>query len=260
MPSAPLDAGLIGAGSPLAFVLHSWPWRESSLVVELFTATHGRVAAIAKGARRPHSPVRGMLQPFLPLSLRLNGKSALKTLGKLEPQPPFYGLPPARLQAGFYLNELLLALLPHHLVDTAVFAAYCVCLAQLRHGHSETAALRCFEKRLLQASGSAPRFDQAESGPVEAEVCYQLSDGQGWVAVADDDDEGEGLRFSGASLLAIAQERFDGEGPAGAKTDRAAIKRVLQHLLARLDPLVGSRSRQVSRELAVLAGRLPVLP
>jgi DNA repair protein RecO (recombination protein O) len=248
----------IAQQSPAAFVLHTWPWRESSLVVELLTAPHGRVAAIAKGARRPHSPVRGMLQPFLPLTLRLSGKSDVKTLGKVEPQAPFYGLPPERLSAGFYLNELILALLPRDLPDEGVFDAYCACLVELREGRSEPAALRHFEKRLLQASGNAPPFDQTDTGPVDANATYLLVEGQGWVQSPDDSGHAtDAFQVHGSTLLAISQERFDGafSMQGNGKNERLAIKRVMQHLLARLSPVAGARSRKVSKEIAALAAR-----
>ena len=44
------------------YILHTYPFKETSLVVELFTQNFGRVATTAKGARRPRSAMRGMLQ------------------------------------------------------------------------------------------------------------------------------------------------------------------------------------------------------
>ena len=38
-------------GQP-AYVLHSYPFRETSLIVEVFSRDHGRVALLARGARR----------------------------------------------------------------------------------------------------------------------------------------------------------------------------------------------------------------
>ena len=48
-------------GQP-AYVLHSYPFRETSLIVEVFSRDHGRVALLARGARRPRSVLRGLLQ------------------------------------------------------------------------------------------------------------------------------------------------------------------------------------------------------
>ena len=91
--------------SSAAFVLHSWPWKETSLIVEFLSASHGRIAAVAKGARRPHSPLRGLLQPFLPLAIKLSGKSDIKTLGKVQVLPPFLELPEQYLAAGLYAGS-----------------------------------------------------------------------------------------------------------------------------------------------------------
>ena len=48
-----------------AFVLHRYDWSETSLILEVLTRHHGRVALVAKGAKRPSSSFR----PILLLSL-----------------------------------------------------------------------------------------------------------------------------------------------------------------------------------------------
>ena len=58
----------------LAFVLHSYPFRETSLVLEVFSRQHGRVPLVARGARRPKSALRGLLMSFQPLALSWFGK------------------------------------------------------------------------------------------------------------------------------------------------------------------------------------------
>jgi DNA repair protein RecO (recombination protein O) len=67
-----------------AFVLHTYPYRETSLIVEAFTSAYGRVAMVARGAKRPRSEVRGLLQAFQPLALSWAGAGELKTLVKAE--------------------------------------------------------------------------------------------------------------------------------------------------------------------------------
>ena len=66
------------------FILHTYPFKETSVVAEVFTRGHGRVALIARGARRPTSTLRGLMQPFTPLLLSWFGKSDLKTLHAAE--------------------------------------------------------------------------------------------------------------------------------------------------------------------------------
>ena len=93
------------------FILHTYPFKETSVVAEAFTCSHGRVALIARGARRPASALRGLMQPFTPLLLSWFGKSELKTLHAAEWQGGLIAPQGRALMCGFYLNELLLRLL-----------------------------------------------------------------------------------------------------------------------------------------------------
>ena len=56
-----------------AFVLHTYPYKETSLIVEAFSRRQGRTALLAKGARRPRSALRGVLHAFQPLRLSWAG-------------------------------------------------------------------------------------------------------------------------------------------------------------------------------------------
>src|SRR5450432_3980929 len=123
-----------------AFVLHTYAYRETSLIVEAFTADHGRVAMVARGARRPRSETRGLLQAFQPLALSWAGGGELKTLLKAEWGG---GLPLPRgaaLLCGFYLNELLLKLLAREDPHAALFRDYHDALEALCY--SATAAIQ----------------------------------------------------------------------------------------------------------------------
>ena len=114
-----------------AFVLHAYPYRETSLIVEAFTAGFGRVAMVARGAKRPRSEVRGLLQAFQPLTLSWAGSGELKTLTKAEWRG---GLPLPRgaaLLCGFYLNELLLKLLAREDAHAELFDDYAAALQAL---------------------------------------------------------------------------------------------------------------------------------
>src|SRR5688572_13370544 len=93
------------------FVLHSYPYRETSLLVEAFTRDHGRVALMARGARRPKSALRGILLSFQPLLVSWSGRGELRTLTQAEWRGPYSPLAGQGLICGFYLNELLLKLL-----------------------------------------------------------------------------------------------------------------------------------------------------
>src|SRR4051812_41282813 len=95
-----------------AFVLHTYPYRETSLIAEMLTADHGRVAMVARGAKRPRSELRGVLHSFQPLLLSWAGTGELKTLIRAEWQGGLPLVAGSALLCGFYLNELLLRLLP----------------------------------------------------------------------------------------------------------------------------------------------------
>ena len=93
------------------FVLHSYPYKETSLIVDVFSRDHGRIALVAKGAKRPHSQLRGVLQTFQPLSVGWSGKSEVRTLTAAEWVGGLLPLEKSALLCGFYLNELLVKLL-----------------------------------------------------------------------------------------------------------------------------------------------------
>src|SRR6476659_1049899 len=141
-----------------AFVLHAYPYNETSVIVEAFTEAAGRVPMVAKGARRPRSELRGLLQAFQPLTLSWAGTGELKTLVKAEWRG---GLPlpgGAALLCGFYLNELLLKLLPREDPHPGLFDAYEEALHALTREESpgaQAVVLRRFELRLLAELGYA---------------------------------------------------------------------------------------------------------
>jgi DNA repair protein RecO (recombination protein O) len=116
------------------YVLHSYPFRETSLVIEVFTRHRGRLGLVARGARRPRSALRGTLLAFQPLTLVWGGKSELRTLHSAEWQGGVPQLQGLGLMCGFYLNELLLRLLPREDPHEALFDAYAQSLVRLGAG------------------------------------------------------------------------------------------------------------------------------
>lgn len=141
-------------GQP-AFVLHSYPYKETSLIVDMLTRDHGRVALVAKGAKRPHSKLRGVLQTFQPLSVSWSGKSELRTLIDAEWVGGMLPLEKNSLLCGFYLNELLVKLLARDDPHPALFDHYVATLNQLAHDEPAQIVLRKFERALLKETGVA---------------------------------------------------------------------------------------------------------
>jgi len=140
------------------FVLHSYPYKETSLIVDVFSRDHGRIALIAKGAKRPHSKLRGVLQTFQPLSVGWSGKSEVRTLTAAEWVGGLLPLEKSALLCGFYLNELLVKLLARDDPHPALFDHYVATLNQLAHNEPAPIVLRKFERALLKETGVASDF------------------------------------------------------------------------------------------------------
>ena len=141
---APTREGRV-VGQP-GFVLHSYPYKETSLIVDLFTRDQGRIGVVAKGAKRPTSRLRGVLQTFQPLSVSFSGKSELRTLIDAEWVGGMLPLEKTALLCGFYLNELLVKLLARDDPHPALFNHYVATLNELAHGEPAPIALRKFER------------------------------------------------------------------------------------------------------------------
>ncbi|NBX00323.1 MAG: DNA repair protein RecO [Methylophilaceae bacterium] len=191
------------------YVLHTYPFKETSLVVELFTRDFGRVSAVAKGARRPRSAMRGMLQSFQPLLGAWSGKLELKTLHSLEWYAGLLMLQGEALMCGFYLNELLLRLLPREDAHEDLFDEYTQTLKLLALAPDDSASiLRRFELRLLQALGYAvPLTHNIRDEAVTAEAQYYYVPEVGPVSLRHDYQE-NGVQLSGKTLIDMAQDDF----------------------------------------------------
>ncbi len=160
-----------------AFVLHSIAYKETSLVVELLTRNHGRVPVIAKGAKRAHSALRATLLAFQPLQVAWQGKQDLRNLIRAE---WIGGLASPRgdaLLSSFYLNELLVRLLPRDDPHPMVFDTYLDGLARFASGEPLSSALRRVEWRLLRSLGYAPDLAKDSHGNAIVASCfYELGD------------------------------------------------------------------------------------
>jgi DNA repair protein RecO (recombination protein O) len=163
------------------FVLHSFPYKETSLIVDVLTRDYGRIALIAKGAKRPYSKLRGVLQTFQPLSIGWSGKSDVRTLISAEWVGGLLPLEKSALLCGFYLNELLVKLLARDDPHPALFDHYVSTLNQLAHDEPAPIVLRKFERALLKETGVAADLTVCTSSgqPVEADQLYVVDPEQG---------------------------------------------------------------------------------
>jgi DNA repair protein RecO (recombination protein O) len=229
------------------FILHTYPFKETSVVAEVFTRSHGRVALIARGARRPASALRGLMQPFTPLLLSWFGKAELKTLHAAEWQG---GLVPPQgraLMCGFYLNELLLRLLARGDAHEQLYDRYIDTLDQLAGDACATdyeRILRRFEKNLLAEIGYGATFDvDADSGsPIDPAARYVFQPERGALPSIGQ----PGCPVSGQTLIDLATDHF--ERPTTLIEAKALMRTLINHTLG-AKPLY---TRQLLRELTDL--------
>lgn len=237
----------VAAEAQPAWILHARAYRETSLLVDALTLEGGRVAFIARGVRGARAQgLRASLQPFQPLRLALTGRGELPMLASTDVHAAAPLLTGRALLAGFYLNELLLRLLPRHEPSAPLFWRYGATLDALAAGGSAAWPLRRFERDLLVALGHAPRFDaEADDGPpVAPEGRYRIAPERGPLRVA----EGDRASVSGAALLALAD---DGDAPDALALE---LRRAMRPLIA---ALLGGRalnSWQMIVELDALEG------
>lgn len=227
------------------FILHTYPFKETSVVAEVFTREHGRVALIARGARRPASALRGLMQPFTPLLLSWFGKSDLKTLHAAEWQGGLMAPQGRGLMCGFYLNELLLRVLARGDAHEALYDRYTETLALLAgEGGDYERILRRFEKHLLADIGYGATFDhEADTrAAIEPGTHYVFQPERGALRA-----QGQpGCIVSGQTLLDLAADRFD--DPATLVEAKALMRSLINHTLG-AKPLY---TRQLLRELTDL--------
>ncbi|MCB1733850.1 MAG: DNA repair protein RecO [Gammaproteobacteria bacterium] len=206
-----------------AYVIHARPYRETSLLIEALTLDHGRVGLVARGAARPKSALRALLQPFVPLHLSWQGNGELKTLRSAEPAGMVRRPDGRAALSGLYLNELLQRLLPRDDGHPELFSAYVDAMQGLIFPESVEVCLRRFEMRLLDALGYGLVLDHeplnGEAIVPEAAYDYDPHGGPRRTSA------GLGLNLRGASLANMAANRFDDE------TTRADAKRLLRQVL-----------------------------
>jgi DNA repair protein RecO (recombination protein O) len=213
-----------------AFVLHSYPFRETSLLLEVFSRNHGRLAIVARGARRPRSVLRGVLMNFQPLRLSWFGKGEVRTLHAAEWQGGQPQLQGTALLCGFYLNELLLHLTARDDPHETLFDYYQHTLQRLSRESDHAATLRSFEKHLLQELGYALLLDrEAGSGqPVQADGRYRYVIERG--VLADLADVPGGVPLAGKTLLDMTADDY--RDPVSAQQAKLLMRTLLNHYLA----------------------------
>ena len=225
-----------------AWLLHHRPFRDTSRILDLLSRDHGRVSVVARGSRSAKSKLKGILRPFVPLSVSWVARSDLGTLTGAEIGGEPVSLGGDALLSGYYLNELLLNLMHRHDPQPEIFDAYSTTVSTLAGSRDVAPQLRVFELELLRLLGYALDFehDYASSEVLEPRARYEYRPAHGATHVGERQGP---MVFSGAELLAIAAGRFDdGE-------TLAAANRLLRGVIAYHLDGKELKSRKVLREI-----------
>jgi DNA repair protein RecO (recombination protein O) len=241
-----------------AFVLHRYDWSESSLILEVFTRHHGRIALVAKGAKRPSSQFRPILLPLQPLHIAFSGDAEVGTLKGAEWMGGLTMPSGDALLAGYYVNELILKLLARDDPHELLFDAYAQVTQLLRDPAQVDSALRAFELIVLREIGLLPSLDAASLTlqPLQPDAAYTLMPEAGLRAAYETDaqdrdygqysspNNGQSSQADRSSLPArhwlALQTALDDAAPlhatrtvcaAMAAPDKAALKNQLRSLL-----------------------------
>jgi len=230
-----------------AWVLHTRQYRETSVMLEVFTPGSGRIGLIARGARRPKSPWRALLRPFEPLVMSWSGRGDLATLQAAERIGNGAALTGAGLAAGFYANELLIRLLERRDPHPVLFAHYSGLLEELTQAERLEPALRNFEMALLQELGFGLNlgYSAVDQTPLEAGRWYEYHLERGVLPVAAEDPTA--MVFEGQIFTAIH------EGDWASPETRRAAKRLLRYTI---DHYLDGRELKTRRVYAAMLSRV----
>ncbi|MGH8114981.1 MAG: DNA repair protein RecO [Rhodanobacteraceae bacterium] len=224
-----------------AYILHARAWRETSLLLDVFSRDFGRVGLVARGVRGARARLpRSLLEPMQALGLDWTGRGELQTLAAVEPAAARLVFRGDALLSAMYVNELLVRLTARNDPHPRLFDRYRELLDELSVAPSLAWSLRCFERDLLAAVGYALQLDvTADTGePIDVMQAYDYLPEQGAVATGKHPD---GVRIRGFALRALAT------GVCPDNRDMAALKRLMRNLISQQ---IGSRGLQSWRVLA----------
>ncbi len=221
-----------------AFLLHTQPYRETSLLLDAFTRDHGRIGVVARGVRGARAQARrAVLQPFQPVLLDWQARGELGALAGVDAAGPALLPRGDALIAGFYVNELCQRLLVRGEACPALFGRYVETLAALVDGEAVAWALRRFERDLLAELGYALVLSEADSGRVlEPAQHYHYHEGEG-PQPARRPMPGT---VSGRALAALAEDTAP---------DAEALRELRGLMRARIAALLGGRELRAWRLL-----------
>jgi DNA repair protein RecO (recombination protein O) len=207
----------------LAFVLHSRPYRENQVLVDLLTENDGKVAALSYVGHSSKSSRKALLQPFIPVNVTLKGQYALKNLARVEPAGKSILLKKNALFSAFYINELLVKLLAENIPCMELFQQYQASLQGLLDASELEITLRQFELVLLAELGVS--FDFSLVFEHTASGFYYLPE-DGFIPAYTVLKQ---TCYDRMHLQAIAEQDFS--DPATLTTFKVLMRQVINHLL-----------------------------
>lgn len=218
------------SGEP-AFVLHTRPWRETSLLIEVLTAAHGRIGLLGRGVQGPKKHVlRAALQPLQYIRIDAVQRGELAQLRGAEALDAAPVLAGEAALAAFYVNELVLRLAPRGDPQPELFHAYAVMRERLRAGGVLAWTLRRFERDLLEALGVGFEFTTDGDGQaIDPAARYRIDPEHGPRRLHS--DRGHGDRSDAATGRALLLLAEAGEAAPGAE-DLSGLRRALRPVLA----------------------------
>jgi len=234
----PRQPGLLDKG----LVLHTRAYRETSLMVDVFTQEHGRFRLIAKGARRGRGPLIQVLRPFAPIRLSFTGRGELKTLTAAESLGSMRPLSGKALFCGFYIAELLIRLLPTEDAHPDLFERTIALFQAFAESAALDQLLRHYEIALLEELGYGLRLNEDRGGLAidpQGDYLFDLEKGALKVQAATP------LSVSGATLLGLEQGTLAGD------RERLEAKRLMRKMVDHLLEGRPLRSRELFQSLKV---------
>ncbi|NKB37009.1 MAG: DNA repair protein RecO [Gammaproteobacteria bacterium] len=220
-------------------IIHQRPYRETSLLLEIFAREYGRVSLVAKGVRRNRKKSQSLYQANRKLFLSWGSRGDLGTLTEIEADGPNFNLGGKALISVFYINELLIRFLHRHESHPQLYDTYLKTLTRLEFGEPESLCLRYFEKQLLDTIGYGLVLDHdLESGlPISPEKEYFYSINEGPFLTKSGSTKG--VSVSGKTLLALDSENLD---------ESCSISEIKQVMRLTLNSYLGDKPL-ASREL-----------
>jgi DNA repair protein RecO (recombination protein O) len=147
------------AEGELGVVLKTTPLRESDLLVVLYTATHGRVAAVARGARRSQRRFAGALQLLVLGRYELRrSRGELWSLESADVEREWTAIASDVFAVAHasYIAELIAGIMPAESPEPEALDVIVGLWDSLAEGGASPAALRHVELSLLELAGHMP--------------------------------------------------------------------------------------------------------